>query len=384
MIDSVDPSRLRDLTLELVEVESPTGDTAAAAQLYAERLREAGMEVELLDEQFPATPIVVGRLAGGLPGPRIVLNGHLDTVPIPHAPPRIDGDLVRGRGSADMKGACVCALEAVRIAGGAPPVPGRADRGRHRAARGAGRARRGSHLAALGGRLRGRPRRGLRARIAHPADRAHGAGDRGDHDHAIRGWPPTSCRRRPAPRTRCSSPRAWWRRSGGAPRSSPRPSTPGSGAETYFVGEIHGGDFYNRHAASCRVVGTRRWAPGNSLAAVREEFEALLAPIAEAERVTIDLDLRLVRDAYGIDPEHPLVRALQAAYEDETGRPLEPQGLKVVADGAVFQAVGGIPTVYHGPGGNGAHADEESMPVDELVRATRVYLRLLERLWADA
>ena len=38
-----------DLTLELVEVDSPTGDTAEAARLYAERLRERGLEVELLE-----------------------------------------------------------------------------------------------------------------------------------------------------------------------------------------------------------------------------------------------------------------------------------------------------------------------------------------------
>ena len=86
--DDVDADRLRDLTLELVEVESPTGDTAEVARLYGERLEEIGMEVELLDERFPTTPIVVGRLRGDRPGPTIVLNGHLDTVPIPHEPPR--------------------------------------------------------------------------------------------------------------------------------------------------------------------------------------------------------------------------------------------------------------------------------------------------------
>ena len=85
---SVDADRLRDLTLELVEVESPTGDTAEVARLYGRRLEELGLEVELLDERFPATPIVVGRLRGGEPGPTVVLNGHLDTVPIPHEPPR--------------------------------------------------------------------------------------------------------------------------------------------------------------------------------------------------------------------------------------------------------------------------------------------------------
>ena len=102
--DDVDADRLRDLTLELVEVESPTGDTAEVARLYGTRLEEIGMDVELLDERFPKTPIVVGRLRGDRPGPTIVLNGHLDTVPIPHEPPRLDGETIYGRGTADMKG----------------------------------------------------------------------------------------------------------------------------------------------------------------------------------------------------------------------------------------------------------------------------------------
>ena len=39
----------------------------------------------------------------------------------------------------------------------------------------------------------------------------------------------------------------------------------------------------------------------------------------------------------------------------------------------MFNAAG-IPTVYHGPMGTGAHGDVESIEVAELVRATRVYL----------
>jgi acetylornithine deacetylase/succinyl-diaminopimelate desuccinylase-like protein len=153
------------------------------------------------------------------------------------------------------------------------------------------------------------------------------------------------------------------------------------GSETAFLGEVHGGDFYNRHPASCRLVGTRRWVPGNTLQAVDAELRALLAPIAAETGCEIDLDLRLVRDAYEIDPAHPLVEALRAAYRDVTGAEHELTGIKVVADGAIFQAEAGIPTVYHGPVGDGAHADVESVPVAELVRATQVYLRLLERLW---
>ena len=156
---------------------------------------------------------------------------------------------------------------------------------------------------------------------------------------------------------------------------------PWVGAETYFLGEVHGGDFYNRFPTTCRLVGTRRWAPGNTLGAVETEFRELLEPIAAETGCSIELDLRLVRGAYSIDAEHPLAVALRDGYRDVTGEELVPEGLKVVADAAIFQGEAAIPTVYHGPAGDGAHADVEHMPVSELVRATQVYLRMLQRLW---
>jgi acetylornithine deacetylase len=154
---------------------------------------------------------------------------------------------------------------------------------------------------------------------------------------------------------------------------------PWVGAETYFVGEVHGGDFYNRFPTACRIVGTRRWAPSNTLDAVTTEYLDLLDGVAAETGCNIALELKLVRGAYEIDPEHPLVQALQASYRDVTGNELEPVGIKLVADGALFAAAG-IPTVYHGPVGRGAHADVEFMAVDELVRAAEVYVALLKRL----
>jgi acetylornithine deacetylase len=154
---------------------------------------------------------------------------------------------------------------------------------------------------------------------------------------------------------------------------------PWVGAETYFVGELHGGDFYNRFATTCRIVGTRRWAPGNTLEAVEAEYRELLDGVAAETGCDIEMDMRLVRGEYAIDVDHPLLKALQESYTEVTGNALEPVGLKVVADGALFSAAG-IPTVYHGPVGSGAHADVEFMPVDELVRAAEVYVALLRRL----
>jgi acetylornithine deacetylase/succinyl-diaminopimelate desuccinylase-like protein len=381
MIEHVDADRLRDLTLELVEVASPTGDTAEVARLYARRLEEIGMEVEVLDEVFPATPIVIGRLRGDRPGPSIVLNGHLDTVPIPHEPARIEDGCVYGRGSADMKGALACAAEAARVLKQAGPFPGElviVAIGMHEAPGG-----RGEDLTWL---LR---EHGFRSDLAVVCELS---GDTFVAAHMGQATVEITIERegmvthelKTAPGT--PHPILAAGRVIGAidARNTELAAVehPWVGAETYFLGEVHGGDFYNRFPTTVRLVGTRRWAPGNTLEAVEAEFRALLAPIAEETGCSIELDLRLVRGAYSIDPEHPLSLALRAGYEDVTGVELPLTGMKVVADAAVFQGEAAIPTVYHGPAGSGAHADVELMPIAELVRATKVYLRLLERLWA--
>jgi acetylornithine deacetylase/succinyl-diaminopimelate desuccinylase-like protein len=382
MIDSVAADRLRDLTLELVEVTSPTGDTAEVARLFARRLEEIGMDVEVLDEVFPATPIVIGRLDGGERGPVVVLNGHLDTVPIPHEPPRVEDGLVYGRGSADMKGALACAAEAARVVKAhRSSFPGELvvlATGLHESPGG-----RGEDLAWLLG------EHGFTADAVVVCELS---GDTFIAAHMGQATVEISVSR-PGMATHELK----------TGRGTPHPimaagkvieavaarnaelaqvEHPLVGSETYFFGEAHGGDFYNRFPTTCRLVGTRRWAPGNTLAAVDAEYRELLSGVAAATGCEIELDLRLVREAYEIDPEHTLSVALRRGYADVTGKALPISGIKVVADAAFFNGVCGIPAVYHGPAGSGAHGDVESVPIAELVRATRVYLRLLEYLWA--
>jgi acetylornithine deacetylase/succinyl-diaminopimelate desuccinylase-like protein len=376
---SVEPDRLRIRTLALVEVESPTGDTAEAARLFASWAEELGMDVELLGDAFPATPTVVARLDGGAPGPTVVLNFHLDTVPIPHESPRVDGDRIYGRGSADMKGAAVCALEAAQVLAETGPFAGElvlVGIGLHEAPGG-----------------RGEDLTHLLTKTGFTADYAVVC-EMSGHDFCVAHMGQATAE---ITITRPGMPTHELQ----TPPDTPHPlyaaakvveavyrrrdelaevEHPWVGAETYFVGEVHGGDFYNRWPASCRIVGTRRWAPGNTLEAVEAEYRALLDRVAAETGCAIDLDLRLVRGAYEIDFEHELSRALREAYTEVTGTTLEPVGKKVVADAAVFAAAG-IATVYHGPVGSGAHADVEYIEVPELVRATEVYLALLRRLF---
>jgi acetylornithine deacetylase/succinyl-diaminopimelate desuccinylase len=376
---TVDADRLRDLTLELVEVDSPTGDTADVSRLYAQRLQEAGLEVELLAELFPRTPIVIGRLRGGRPGPTIVLNGHLDTVPIPHERPRVENGTIYGRGTADMKGALACFAEAARA------VAGRSFPGELAV------VAVGLHESPLG---RGEDLTWLLGEGGFTAD-AGVVGELGATSLAVA-------------HVGCATFDITIRRDGEVThelmtaRGTPNPNLVAArvieairarteelaavehdwvGPETYFLGEVHGGDFYNRHPVECRLVGTRRWAPGNTAENAEAELRALLDPIAAESGCTIELDLQVSRGAYRIDPDDRLVGALREAYREVVGEDLPLAGQRLVADGALFHAAG-IPTVYHGPQGSGAHGDVESIEVAELERATRVYVALLERLWA--
>jgi succinyl-diaminopimelate desuccinylase len=87
-----------DLTATLVDVPSVSGTEAALADAVEAALRAAGGLEVLRDGDT-----VVARTALGRPR-RVLLAGHLDTVPIAeNVPSRREGDLLHGCGTSDMK-----------------------------------------------------------------------------------------------------------------------------------------------------------------------------------------------------------------------------------------------------------------------------------------
>ena len=93
------------LTRAIVDVESVSGDEAALADQVEAALRQA---THLKVERFGNT--LVARTGLGL-AERVVLAGHLDTVPLAgNLPSTVDGDLMYGCGTADMKAGVALAL----------------------------------------------------------------------------------------------------------------------------------------------------------------------------------------------------------------------------------------------------------------------------------
>jgi succinyl-diaminopimelate desuccinylase len=100
-------SRLAERTRELVDIPSESRQEAAVAAHVVSVLRDGGAEVtDLGDSCVLAQPKEMR--------PRVLLAGHLDTVPVQdNLPARMDSNRVHGLGTSDMKGACAVMVELV-------------------------------------------------------------------------------------------------------------------------------------------------------------------------------------------------------------------------------------------------------------------------------
>jgi len=139
VLGSIDASWALDRLAELIGIPSITGSAAESeaqhrlagyfdplgldTDLWAIDLAEAKAHPDFPGLEAPRTEAwgLVGTV-GGADGPTLILNGHIDVVPPGDASlwygdpfcPRIDGDVVHGRGACDMKAGVVAALTAVK------------------------------------------------------------------------------------------------------------------------------------------------------------------------------------------------------------------------------------------------------------------------------
>ncbi len=372
--------RLLAAAIRLIAAPSPTGDAAAAAGELASLLDEAACAAERVAATHPSAPAVVAWLDSGKPGPVLQFNGHLDVVHLPFVPPRVEGNLLRGSGAADMKAGVAAALEAflaINEAGGPP-------RGRllftahdlHEAPWGDGAQLDTLITQGLHGDavlipeplcthipLRGRgqacwlvkfERAGAASHeLLHPPDQGHPAEAAVDlakklyerHDEL---W---------------------------------READPVAGRSTIFIGQIHAGALYNQSPREAWLEGTRRWVPGVDAATVECEMRRIFEGVARQHDLLCNISYRLVRDAFQLEETAPIVAAFQSALTAVTGSPLAFGPKPFVDDGNSFSALAKIPAITHGPRAGGQHTTEEWVDIDDLVRVARVYVATAHDYW---
>src|SRR5581483_5207777 len=118
----VDPAAVRDLTRALVAVDTqnPPGNEAAAIDLSRQALEPFGARFETFEVAGGRTSLLATLGDGDGGRPTLIVNGHLDVVPVdptgwthdPFGGDEVDGRLY-GRGTADMKGGIAAAIEAL-------------------------------------------------------------------------------------------------------------------------------------------------------------------------------------------------------------------------------------------------------------------------------
>jgi putative selenium metabolism hydrolase len=104
------------LCRELIQRQSYSGDEGAAAETVKRAFHSLGYDDAFVDSYGN----VVGQIRGCRPGKSILLDGHIDTVPVPdpskwkHAPfgGELEDGKMYGRGASDMKGALSAMISA--------------------------------------------------------------------------------------------------------------------------------------------------------------------------------------------------------------------------------------------------------------------------------
>jgi acetylornithine deacetylase/succinyl-diaminopimelate desuccinylase-like protein len=148
---------------------------------------------------------------------------------------------------------------------------------------------------------------------------------------------------------------------------------PWLGPDTYHVGILGGGDYFNRFANHCRISGSRRYHPGETFDECRQELERLAGEVVNGTHATARVQMKAASAPGEIPPNDPLVAAFQAAHVEVSGGELPLGGLRLGTDTLLYLHEG-IPAICHGPRGGGAHEDEEWVELAELDRCARLWV----------
>ncbi len=371
----VNPGRLAETALALLRIPSPTGSTREITEYLAAEYRDLGADVSVV-EHIPGAPegadapSLAARKPGTGEAPVLQLDGHCDTIPVEHSPPKLIDDVLHGRGAADMKGGLASILEVGRvIREQGLTLPGDllfTAHGLHEAPGGHGEGLRALLAAGFRGdaaivaegtfgqlNIAGRGMAIFNVEITGPPDSTH-----------ENSTPPGT----PHPLSAAGALLSKLESEGLRLAETERPHV---GCETLFVGQVHGGDFYNRFPTRCTMQGTRRYFAGRSFEDVAGEMRAIAREVELSHGVSVNVSFDRIRDGYELIGDEPIVRAYREAWRDLEGQPVPTGAFLSVGDVSILTGEAGIPAVYCGYEGEGAHADHESVHVDALVHQAR-------------
>jgi acetylornithine deacetylase/succinyl-diaminopimelate desuccinylase-like protein len=376
-----------EVLFELLAIDSVWGNERAVAEHLRARLPEWGLEdvtlVEVPDR--PGRPSVGARLHGSGGGRSALLNGHIDIYELsadwtrdPFVPEEVDGRIY-GAGVADMKAGTAAAIAAIR-----------------RIARSGTRLRGDVVLQCVSCHFEGGLGTGALLRegfvadaavCGEPTDNAMGIAQRGTAYLVI-----TTIGKQAHTVAKGQGVNAietmqpvldGLRRLADELPYEPHPYL--KGGTIYNIGTIHGGTKHNQVPDRCVVTCDLRLLPSQDPYDVRRRVEAMVAQL----RATVDPQIQATvefsehwlsgpRLPYEITEDAPLVRAVDEAAAEVTGRPPVHLGLPYWTDMRPL-ADAGIPAVNLGPGTPPYNWADEWVEAARYLETVSIYEAFLRR-----
>lgn len=375
------------LASRLISIPSTSGDERAVMEEVIRWCTSVCLPFKVVasDQDRPNVVITLGEPAAG---PTIVMNGHLDTVPVsdlvawrtgPYDPTvSEDGKKLFGRGASDMKSSVAVMLHVMELL---KDVPLRGSLQAHivsdeETGGALGTAFILEEIAA--GRLR-RPdycligeKSDLKVRTAERGLLAVNVTCLGRASH-------TAAARVTGINAIAKAAKAILALEKDIDRFHPAVGKPVISVNTIQAGVAH-----NVVPGECTFSVDRRLIPGETRESVVAEIVATLDDVGSEDpsfRYELDIDPHKDHIPANItEDSSPIVEALQTSITNLTGE--EPEHFVAWAgatDGRFYRQAG-IDTVGYGPGGENAHGANEAVQIADLVTQARVYLATITRL----
>ncbi len=386
MDSTIDRSRLISLVQDLVKIPSvnPPGKEEGVAAYLHHLLSEWGFQTRLVDKPFPTRPQVLAILPGSGGRPPLFLNGHMDVVPagdpkywnFPPFSGTVRDGRIYGRGSCDMKGGIAVAIETARVL----QLSGKRLKG-------------DLVLAFAVGEETGEPGTKILLKesgytngfgiVLEPTGFKLGVAEKG------LAWFRITLTGKPA---HCSvseqgiNPIDKFLNLGNALKDYDaiirKRIHPLCGAAKCTMSILNAGTKENVIPESLTLILDRRMNPDETIEAVKQEIEHILKRLAATDpEFSATLEITRLYEAAEISPEHPYVNLLAREIETVTGHKTEIWGTPYSTDVRNFINDAGIPAVTFGPGDiANAHAFNESIEIDDLVKGATILRRMAEKL----
>jgi acetylornithine deacetylase len=152
----------------------------------------------------------------------------------------------------------------------------------------------------------------------------------------------------------------------------------------FNIGKLSGGEWASSVATQCRADVRVGFYPGMKPAQVRALVEALLRAAYEAHPKKASVRYELIYEGFQaegmlVDMNTPMVRMLQGCHRDIVGSEAQPVALTATTDARFFQLYGGIPATCYGPESGNTHGIDEWVSIDSMMQVTQVLALFMAR-----